>query len=123
MWLRDLVRRDLAGPKWANSALSGSIISVCRPVLRRIARRHRPLILAPTAMADSYEMRNFLRGRRLDAARSALGMRINFLRGRHSEAARSALGMRIKFARSRDVGALDGKVGLFRRVSTRIFKS
>ena len=46
-----------------------SIIGTCCPVLRRIARRRKPLHMPPTAMGDLYEMRNPLCGRGLEAVR------------------------------------------------------
>ena len=61
---------NLADPEWANLALSGSIISDRSPVLRKIARRYRPLHIAPSATADSYEVWEILRERRMAAVRS-----------------------------------------------------
>ena len=79
MWISHEVRENFADPEWANLALLDSVASVCSLVFRRIARCHWPLSIAPTAMADMFEMWKTLRERRMEAVRLVPRMRIELI--------------------------------------------
>ena len=62
-WMPRQARGNLSDPEWARLPLSSEVLAVCGPVLRRVARCHRPLRNAP---------KNIPRASRMEAVRSCL---------------------------------------------------
>ena len=58
MWIKNQAKEHLSAPECARLAAPGSIIGTSSPVLRRIARCHRPLQMSPADTGSRNEMRN-----------------------------------------------------------------
>ena len=60
VWISPQVRGNLAGPEWARPVLLEAVNTVYVRVLRRLARRHRPLFRASSTIAELHEIRGSL---------------------------------------------------------------